>query len=78
MEPNYVYILDFTLGILNIIHLTPEEVNESEKYEDFEDYLQTLEEKYDFRVSDSQWMCSEKMDIYQYENGKETSHTYKK
>ena len=78
MEPNYVYILDFTLGILNIIHLTPEEVKESEKYEDFEDFLQPLEEKYDFRVSDSQWMCSEKMDIYQYENGKETSHTYKK
>lgn len=76
MEPNYVYILDFTLGILNIIHLTPEEVKASESYEEFEDFLQTLEDKYDFRVSDCQWMYSENMDIYRYENGEEISHTY--
>lgn len=76
MEPNYVFILDFTLGILNIIHLTPEEVKASENYESFEDYLATLEDKYDFRLSDSQWMCSEKLNIYRYENGEEVEHQY--
>lgn len=74
MEPNYVYILDFTLGILNIIHLTPEEVKASENYDSFDDFLQTLEDKYDFRVSDCQWMCSKDLDIYRYENGEEISH----
>lgn len=71
MEPNYVYILDFTQGILNIIHLTPEEVKASESYESFEEFLATLEEKYGFRLSNCQWMCSETMKIYLYQNGKE-------
>ena len=30
METNYVTILDFTTGWVNIIHLTPEEIQESE------------------------------------------------
>lgn len=36
METNYVIILDFCGGYLNIIHLSEEEKKESEKYEDFE------------------------------------------
>ncbi|WP_371683050.1 hypothetical protein [Barnesiella sp. WM24] len=71
METNYVYIFDFTQGILNIIHLTSEEVEESQKYESFEDFLITLEEKYGFNLSNCQWMCSETMKIYLYQNGKE-------
>lgn len=71
MEPNYVYILDFTQGILNIIHLTPEEVKASESYESFEEFLATLEEKYGFSLFNCQWMCSETLKVYLYENGKE-------
>lgn len=71
MEPNYVYILDFTQAILNIIHLTPEEVKASESYESFEEFLATLEEKYGFSLSNCQWMCSETLKVYLYENGKE-------
>lgn len=71
METNYVYILDFTQGILNIIHLTPEEVKASEGYETFEEFLATLEEKYGFELSNCQWMCSETLKVYLYENGKE-------
>lgn len=71
METNYVYIFDFTQGIFNIIHLTSEEVEESQKYESFEDFLITLEEKYGFNLSNCQWMCSETMKIYLYQNGKE-------
>lgn len=74
MEPNYVLILDFTLGCLNIIHLTPEEVEESRspEYEgDFESYLITLEDKYGFKLSNCQWMCSESLTVYRYEDGEE-------
>lgn len=74
METNYVIILDFCGGYLNIIHLTAEEIEESEKYEDFESFLITLEEKYGFRLKDSQWMTTETLNIYLYENGKEVDH----
>ena len=35
MEAKYVLILDFTIGCLNIIELTDEELKASEEYEDF-------------------------------------------
>ncbi len=81
MEPNYVFILDFTQGILNIIHLTPEELarSQSEEYEgDFESFLSTLEEKYGFRLSNCQWMCSETLSVYRYENGEEATSSLAK
>lgn len=81
MEPNYVFILDFTQGILNIIHLTPEELarSQSEEYEgDFESFLSTLEEKYGFRLSNCQWMCSETLNVYRYENGEEATSSLAK
>lgn len=74
MEPKYVIILDFCGGNLNIIHLTEEEIRESENYEDFESFLSTLEEKYGFRLKDCQWMTTESLNIYRYENGKEVDH----
>ena len=69
MEPRYVIILDFCIGVLNIIRLTDEEVKESEQYNDFEEYLSTLENKYGFR----QWMTTENLNVYWYENGQEVS-----
>ena len=60
MEPKYVLILDFFVGCLNIIKLTDEELRESEEYEDFEDFLLTIEEKYGFRLNSCQWMVTEK------------------
>ena len=74
MEPNYVIILDFCGGYLNIIHLSEEEKKESEKYENFESFLSTLEEKYGFRLSDCQWMTTETLQIYWYKNGKEVDN----
>lgn len=74
MEPNYVIILDFCCGWLNIIHLTEEEVRESENYEDFESFLCTLEDKYGFRLQDCQWMVTESLNICRYEIGKEVGH----
>ena len=69
MKTNYVTILDFTTGWVNIIHLTPEEIHESEKDEDFEIFLSTLEEKYEFKLSNCQWMVSEELHIARYESG---------
>ncbi len=74
METNYVIILDFCGGYLNIIHLTEEEKKQSEEYEDFESFLSTLEEKYGFRLSNCQWMTCEALQVYHYENGKEVDH----
>lgn len=73
MEPRYVIILDFCIGALNIIRLTDGEVKESEEYDDFEEYLSTLEDKYGFRLNNCQWMTTENLNVYWYENGTEVS-----
>lgn len=69
MEPNYVIIVDFCCGYLNIIRLTEEEKQDSEGYDDFESFLSTLEDKYGFRLKDCQWMTTQTLNIYRYENG---------
>lgn len=74
MEPNYLLILDYASGILSIIHLTAEEIKESENYDDFSDFLHTLEDKYEFRLKDCEWMTVDSLQIYRYENGKEVDH----
>lgn len=74
METKYVLILDYCTGALSIIELTEEEINESYNYEDFESFLETLEDKYDFRLKDCSWMTTEKLDIYRYKDGKEVDH----
>ena len=73
MEPRYVIILDFCIGVLNIIRLTDEEVKESERYDDFEDFLSTLEDKYGFRLNNCQWMTTENLNVYWYDNGQEVN-----
>lgn len=73
MEPRYVIILDFCIGVLNIIRLTDDEVKESEKYDNFENFLSTLEDKYGFRLNNCQWMTTENLNVYWYENGQEVS-----
>lgn len=73
MEPRYVIILDFCIGALNIIRLTDEEVKESVQYDDFEEYLSTLEDKYGFRLNNCQWMTTENLNVYWYDNEQEVS-----
>lgn len=59
METNYIIILNFSVGEVIRIRLSKEQQEESEKYDDFETYLETLEEKYGFRLKDCQWMVTE-------------------
>lgn len=73
MEPRYVIILDFCIGVLNIIRLTDEEIKESKRYDDFEEYLSTLEDKYGFRLNNCQWMTTENLNVYWYDNGQEVN-----
>ncbi|RHV89625.1 hypothetical protein DXA95_15865 [Odoribacter sp. OF09-27XD] len=59
MEANYIIILDFSVGEVIKIKLSEKEKQESENYENYEDFLITLEEKYDFRLKDCIWMTTE-------------------
>lgn len=47
------------MGEVIRIKLTKEQLEESKKYDDFEEYLSTLEEEYDFRLRDCLWMYTE-------------------
>lgn len=55
-QTKFVLLLDYTGGTLIKIQLTDEELKEAKKYEDFEDFLHTLEDKYEFRLRDCEWM----------------------
>jgi len=58
MEPRYIVILDFSTGELIKIRLSDHQLKESEEYEDFSDYLSTLEDKYDFKLKDCLYMTT--------------------
>lgn len=59
METNYIIILNFSVGEVIRIRLDKEQLEESEIYDDLEVYLETLEEKYGFRLKDCLWMVTE-------------------
>lgn len=61
MNTNYIIILDYSVGEIIKIKLNEEQIKESEKYDDFESYLETLEDKYDFRLRDCLWMVCENL-----------------
>ena len=59
METNYIIIFDYSAGEVIKIKLTKEQIEESYKYDDFEAFLETLEDKYDFRLNNCLWMSTE-------------------
>lgn len=58
METNYIIILDYSVGEVIKIKLTEKQIKESEQYDDFESFLSTLEDEYDFRLKDCLWMVT--------------------
>lgn len=48
--------MDFSTGELIKIRLTDEQLKASEEYDDFEEFLSTLEEDYEFRLKDCLYM----------------------
>ena len=59
MNVNYLILLDCSVGELIKIRLTEQEKIESESYQDFEEFIYTLEDKYNFRLSNCSWMSCE-------------------
>ena len=59
MDINYVVLLDCSVGEVIKIRLTEEEKIESESYEDFEEFIYTLEDKYNFKLFNCCWMSCE-------------------
>ena len=59
MDINYIVLLDFSKGEIIKIRLSEEQKKESEKYNDFSEYLETLEDKYNFNLNYCTWMCCE-------------------
>ncbi len=48
--------MDFSTGELIKIRLTDEQLTVSEEYEDFGEFLSTLEDEYDFSLKDGLYM----------------------
>ena len=62
----YVLLLDYVGGTLIKIKLTDVELKESENYEDFDEFLNTLEDKYTFRLKDCEWMTVNELTEREY------------
>lgn len=65
-QTNFVLLLDYTGGTLIKIKLTEEELEKSLEYEDFEDFLHTLEDKYEFHLRDCEWMSVDEITEREY------------
>ncbi len=74
MEINWIIILDYSYGGLIKIKLSDEERNTAYEYEDFEEFLVTIEKKYGFQLSDCNWMTLENLNETTYIKGKEVDH----
>ena len=59
MDINYIVLLDCSVGEVIKIRLSAEEKIESEKYEDFSEFIETLEDKYGFNLGYCSWMSCE-------------------
>ena len=75
IEQEYLVVMDFSTRNLLIIELTEEEEFESLQYEDFSEFVETIEEKYGFNFEYSQWMLTEfpnkELKTLVFKNGKE-------
>lgn len=78
IEQEYLVVMDFSNKSLRIIELTADEEFESSKYEDFGEFVETLQEKYGFDYENSQWMLTEtprnELQTFVYKGGHEVSN----
>ena len=56
MDINYIVLLDSSKGEIIKIRLSEEEKLELEEYGDFSEFMETLEDKYDFNLNCCSWM----------------------
>ena len=64
METRFIIILNFNpmSGEILKIRLSDKQIAEMEGYENMEDYLTTLEDKYGFDLSNSVWMATSELE----------------
>ena len=65
-QTRYVLLLNYAGGTVIKTRLTEEELRVSERFEDFEEFLVTLENKYDFRLRDCEWMSTDELMELEY------------
>ena len=58
MIMEYIILLDYTDGEVIKIRLSEQETILGNEAEDYEEFLRTLEEKYDFRLDNCCWMST--------------------
>ena len=67
MEPNYLIILNYVTSQLIKIKLTDKEKQMTEKFDDFEAFMESeLEKKYGFRTKDVHWLVVEDLEEISY------------
>ena len=54
----YIVLLDYSDSEITRIRLSEQESILADEAEDFEEFLRTLEEKYDFRLDNCCWMST--------------------
>jgi hypothetical protein len=71
MECTYLILLDYCVGEVIKVKLTESEKQQLDQTEDHEDFLYSIEDKYDFKVSQVSWMLCDDlceriygMDVY--------------
>lgn len=71
MECTYLILLDYCVGEVIKVKLTESEKQQLDQTEDHEDFLYSIEDKYDFKVSQVLWMLCDNlceriygMDVY--------------
>ena len=77
VEQEYLIVMDFLSKSIRIIELTREEEYESLQYEDFGEFVETIQEKYGFDLDNSEWMLTEtpghELKTFVFKNGEDVS-----
>jgi hypothetical protein len=66
MEANYLILMDYSNGTLIKIRLSDEQKAKADTFEDYEDYIRTLESEYGFKLTDCEWMTVENLTEISY------------
>ena len=66
MIMEYIILLDYTDGEVIKIRLSEQETILGNEAEDFEEFLRTLEEKYDFKLDNCCWMSTTNLEERSY------------
>lgn len=66
MELNYLVLLDYLSEKVTIIKLTDEQKSKAYDFDNLEDYIETLEDEYNFKLSEINWISLEYLDVERY------------